>query len=58
MQIDGSDEQAQEAEFSMRESVEPRSNVTLESLLHSQKQHLQKISTDEGMQMDDSDEQE
>jgi hypothetical protein len=57
MQIDESDEQYRNAYFSIRESLEPDSNVRLESELHCEKQYSQRTSTDDGMQIDDSDEQ-
>jgi hypothetical protein len=50
MQIDESDEHDENASFSMRESLEPDSNVTLASALHSEKQPLQSCSTDDGIQ--------
>jgi hypothetical protein len=37
----------------MRESLEPESNVKLESAAHSQKQYSQTTSTDDGMQIDE-----
>jgi hypothetical protein len=57
MQIDESDEQPSNARDSIRESLEPASNVTLESALHPSKQALPSISTDDGMQIDTSDQQ-
>jgi hypothetical protein len=57
MQIDESDEQDEKADFSIRESLQPDSNVTLESTVHSMKQPAQRSSTDDGMQIDESDEQ-
>jgi hypothetical protein len=52
MQIDESDEQDENAHFSIRESLQPDSNVTLESALHSLKQPSQRCSTDDAMQAD------
>jgi hypothetical protein len=57
MQIDESDEQDQKADSSIDESREPDSNVTLERDLHPWKQYLPSFSTEEGMQIDESDEQ-
>jgi hypothetical protein len=57
MQIDESDEQNENAHISMRESLQPDSNVTLESAVHLLKQNSQRCSTDDGMQIDESDEQ-
>jgi hypothetical protein len=57
MQIDESEEQDRNADASIRKSLEPGSNVTLESALHSVKQPWQRSSTDDGMQIDESDEQ-
>jgi hypothetical protein len=54
MQIDDSDEQNPNASFSMRESVQCDSNVTLESAPQSRKQRSQSSSTDAGMQIDES----
>jgi hypothetical protein len=56
MQIDESDEQCQNADSSMNESLEPDSNVTVKMDSDSQKQCLPRLSTDEGMQIDDSEE--
>jgi hypothetical protein len=39
------------------DSLEPGSNVTVESIEHSQKHPRPSISTEEGMQIDESDEQ-
>jgi hypothetical protein len=39
------------AEFSIRESREPLSNVTIERLPHPEKQFIQRTSTEAGMQM-------
>jgi hypothetical protein len=41
----------------MDESLESDSNVTVERDLHPKKQFLARLSTDEGMQIDESDEQ-
>jgi hypothetical protein len=57
MQIDESDEQPQNADCSMDESLESDSNVTVERDLHPMKQVSPTLSTDEGMQIDESDEQ-
>jgi hypothetical protein len=57
MQIDESDEQDENANFSIPESLQPDSNLTLESALHLRKQLWQRRSTDDGMQIDESDEQ-
>jgi hypothetical protein len=57
MQIDESDEQEENADFSIRESLQSDLNVTLESALHPSKQDSQRTSTDEGIQIDESDEQ-
>jgi hypothetical protein len=56
MQIDESDEHPRNANLSMHESLEPVSNVTLESPMHPVKQVSQSCSTDDGMQIDESDE--
>jgi hypothetical protein len=58
MQIDESDEQFQNADLSMDESLEPDSNVTVERHLHFWNDSLPSVSTEEGMQIDESDEQE
>jgi hypothetical protein len=57
MQIDESDEQDENAFFSIRESLEPASNLTLHRAAHSVKQCAQSTSTDDAMQIDESDEQ-
>jgi hypothetical protein len=57
MQIDESDEQDKNADFAIRESLQPESKVTLESALQLLKQNSQRCSTDDGMQIDESDEQ-
>jgi hypothetical protein len=41
----------------MRDSLQPASNVTLEGLAQASKQHAPSFSTDDGMQIDESDEQ-
>jgi hypothetical protein len=48
-QIDESDEQPQNAKPSIHESLEPDSNMIVESDLHSSKQCLQMFSTEEGI---------
>jgi hypothetical protein len=57
MQIDVSDEQCKNAREPMRESLEPDSNVTLESALQPQEQPSPISKTDHGIQIDESDEQ-
>jgi hypothetical protein len=57
MQIDESDEQYKNADSSMNESLEPDSNVTAERDLHPWKQSGPSLSTEDGMQMDESDKQ-
>jgi hypothetical protein len=57
MQIDASNEQDENAYFSIRESLQPHSNLTFESALHPLKQNSQRTTTDDGMQIDESDEQ-
>jgi hypothetical protein len=57
MQIDESDEQVKNARGSIRESLQPDSNVTLQSAVHRLKHDSQSCSTDDGMQIDESDEQ-
>jgi hypothetical protein len=54
MEIDESEEQSQNAPSSIRESLEPASNVTLERVPHREKQYMPIISTDDGMQIDES----
>jgi hypothetical protein len=56
-QIDESDEQPENTEFSIRNSVKPEWNVLIERELHRPKQYWQIISTEEGIQIDESDEQ-
>jgi hypothetical protein len=58
MQIDESDEQHQNPDSPIAEKLESNSNVTFERDLHSPKQRRPSVSTDEGMQIDESDEQE
>jgi hypothetical protein len=57
MQIDESDEQLQNALHAIHESLEPDGNVIVESALHSLKQDSPIFLTEEGMQIDESDEQ-
>jgi hypothetical protein len=57
IQIDESDEQLQNAERSIRESLESDSNVIIERELHPLKQDSPIVSTEEGIQIDESDEQ-
>jgi hypothetical protein len=57
MQIDESNEQRQNADLSICESLEFDSNLTHESSSHGEKQFSPMSSTDEGMQIDESDEQ-
>jgi hypothetical protein len=57
MQIDESEEQPENAEFSIRESVEPDSNVTEPKLGFRAKQPLPRVVTDEGMEIAQKDEQ-
>jgi hypothetical protein len=56
MQIDESDEQSANVDGSIRESLEPDSNVTCESALHPRKHLSPRTATDDGMQIDRSDE--
>jgi hypothetical protein len=58
MQIDESDEQLQNADSPIEESLESESNVTVESDLHARKDQFPSSLTEEGMQIDESDEQE
>jgi hypothetical protein len=55
MQIDETDEQFQNADSANDESLEPDSIVTVERELHPSKQFSPSISTEEGMQIDESD---
>jgi hypothetical protein len=57
IQIDESDEQSENAQRSIHESLELDSNVIVERDLHSLKQYSQIFSTEEGIQIDESDEQ-
>jgi hypothetical protein len=57
IQIDESDEQSPNADFSIHESLEFNSNVSVERERHPLKQFSQSFSTEEGIQMDESDEQ-
>jgi hypothetical protein len=57
MQIDKSDEQPENAESSIDESLEADSNVTIERDKHSEKQYREIRSTRDGTQIDESDEQ-
>jgi hypothetical protein len=57
MQIDESDEQNQNADLSMNESLETDSNVSVERDLQPKKHVSPSTSTEEGMQIDESDEQ-
>jgi hypothetical protein len=60
MLIDDNHSQPENPESSIRDSFEnrePDSNVTVEIAVHVEKQDSQRISTDEGMQMDERDEQ-
>jgi hypothetical protein len=52
-----SDEDLENAESSMHESLESDSNVIVERELHPAKQAWQIFSTEEGIQIDESDEQ-
>jgi hypothetical protein len=58
MQIDESDEQRPNADRSIDESLESDSNVTVERDSHSRKDELPSVSTEEGIQIDESDEHE
>jgi hypothetical protein len=55
IQIDESDEQPSNAEYSMIESAEPDSNVTAERDSHPEKQFRDSFRTEAGMQMDEID---
>jgi hypothetical protein len=57
MEIDERDEQQQKADCSMDESFEPDSNVTVRRDEHAEKQESPSVSTEEGMQIDESEEQ-
>jgi hypothetical protein len=56
-QIDESDEQPENAWFSIRASFETGSNLTVESFQHPLKQYGNRTSTEEGMSINSSDEQ-
>jgi hypothetical protein len=56
MQIDESDEQSINAEISMSKSSEQDANVTVETDRHPLKQYSPISATDEGRQIDESDE--
>jgi hypothetical protein len=58
MQIDESDEQEENADLPIDESLESDSNMTVERDWHSEKQPVPSISIEEEMQIDESDEQE
>jgi hypothetical protein len=55
MQIDESDGQIENADSSIHESFESDSNVTLERNSHSKKHCLQSRSTEQGIQIVESD---
>jgi hypothetical protein len=57
MQTDESDDHEQNAAASIRVSLEPDSNVKIESRSQLRKQWSPSISTDDGMQIGESDEQ-
>jgi hypothetical protein len=57
MQIDESCEQPWNAELPMRERLDPNSKVTVTRERQPQKHEAHILSTDEGMQIDESDEQ-
>jgi hypothetical protein len=57
MQMDERDGQPKNAHFPIPESLEPVSNVTVASVVHSWKQLSERNLTDAGMQIDESDEQ-
>jgi hypothetical protein len=54
-EIDSREEQSQNADSPIIESLLPLSNVTLESLLQREKQRLEMLTIEEGMQIDFSD---
>jgi hypothetical protein len=56
MQIIESEEQSENAESPIHNSVEPSSNVMLERDTHNEKQFAPRVSTLHGMQIDTSDE--
>jgi hypothetical protein len=57
MQIDESDAQNPKAKLPIHETLQPDSIVTMQRDSHAKKHFVQRISTDEGMQIDESDEQ-
>jgi hypothetical protein len=57
MEINRSTEQPENAWFSIRDNLEFDSNVTVESLKQPLKQLAQRTSTEEGMTIDEIDEQ-
>jgi hypothetical protein len=57
IQIEFSHEQPENAASARFETRHPVANVTLERIVHAEKQHAARISTDEGIQIDSSDEQ-
>jgi hypothetical protein len=57
IQIDESDEQHQNADCSIRESLDSLSNCTFDKVPHVEKPCSQMILRDDGIQMDESDEQ-
>jgi hypothetical protein len=56
-EIDESDEQEENADLSICESLEPDSNMIVERDLHPSKQFAQILSTEQGIQIVESDEQ-
>jgi hypothetical protein len=56
MQIDESDEQCENAILPSRATLQPVSNLTLESVVHRLKQRFGISATDDGMQIDESNE--
>jgi hypothetical protein len=57
MQIDESDEHHEKADLPIHETLQPDSNVTVDRELHPRKHLGPRFLTDEGMQIDESDEQ-
>jgi hypothetical protein len=57
MKIDRRELHSENAPFSIRETLEPMQNVTFESAEHDEKQFSLSLSTDEGIQIDESDEE-
>jgi hypothetical protein len=55
--MEESDEQDANADSSIRESLEPKSNVTVDRLLHPEKHFRSSVSTQERMLIEISDEQ-